>query len=100
MKKIVMTVVAAAMILPVGAAQAGGWGKKGGYGHSGGLVSVDLGDLNVLNGVRILNGSPILSGNVVSGILSGNDTGILSGIGLNIGNHSYSLKKNRGKRRR
>ena len=46
---------------------------------------------------RIGNGNAILSGNVVSDILNGNNTGVLngvvSGIGINTLGNSYKLKK-------
>lgn len=92
MKKIILAVAAvAAIAIPAGTAQAGGWGHSsysystgGNYGVSSGLVNVSpslgLGDVNLLNGLSVLNGSPIASGNVVSGILSGNRTSAGNGI--------------------
>lgn len=104
MKTIVAVAAAAALSLSVGAAEAGGWGKRGGHG----LVSVDLGNISALNGISVLNGSPILnnspilSGNVVSGILSGNKTGVgvlngtLNNIGLGIlSGNRYKARKGR-----
>lgn len=96
MNKFVFTLTAAVVSFSTVGAYAGGWG---GGGNSGSLInvspSVDLGKVTALNGV--LSGNNILSGNVVSGILNGNNTnvvsGILSGIGVNIGTNSYSLKK-------
>ena len=94
MKKFVLALTVAAVSFSTVGANAGGWG---GGGNSGSLInvspSIDLGKITALNGV--LNNNNILNGNVVSGVLSGNNTnvvsGILSGIGLNVGN--YSLKK-------
>lgn len=91
MKKMIVSIAAAAVVtMSVGAAQANGWGSRGGQQtyHSGGLVnvspSVNLGSLNALNNVGILNGNAILSGNrtntsIGNGILSGIGVGILSG---------------------
>ena len=101
MKKIAMTLAAAAVSLSTVTAQAGGWGSGDGN-NSKGLInvspSIDLGNIKLLNGTSVLNDLPILSGNVVSGILNGNDIGnvggVLSGIGINIlGGNSYKLKK-------
>lgn len=92
MKKIVITIAAAAVSLSTVAAQAGGWGSSfgnrtmaNGNGVSSGLLnlspSIGLGNVKLLNGVSVLNGSPILSGNgILSGVLSGiGVSGILSG---------------------
>lgn len=97
MKAFAITATAVALSLTAGAAHAGSWGKSRGNGLVTVSPTVGLGAVNVLNGVSVLNGSPILSGNVVSGILSRNDTGILNGIGLGVlsGNKSYSLGRNR-----
>jgi hypothetical protein len=101
MKIIVTTCAAIAFAMASGAAHAGGWGSNGSFNLSSGLVnvspSVGIGSVNALNGIAVLNGSPILSGNNVSGILSGNSTGILSGIGAGIltNSKSYSLGKRR-----
>ncbi|MFU0503105.1 hypothetical protein [Pseudaminobacter sp. NGMCC 1.201702] len=100
MKTFTITLAAAFVSCSAIAAQAGGWGSSSHtqFGHNqtstGGLVnvspSIGLGDVNVLNGLlngtSVLNGSAILSGNTVSGILNGNNTGngILSGIGVGV----------------
>lgn len=100
MKKLVITVAAAAVCMSSGTAFAGGWGKTG-----GGLlnlspsVGVGVGNITALNGISVLNGSPILSGNNVSGILSGNHTGILQGIGIDLFGKSTSYSVKNGKRR-
>lgn len=84
LKFISCTTVAIAVSLSAVSAHAGGWGgsKRGNHG----LVNVDTGDINILNG--ILNGSPILSGNGLDLL----DLGVGGGI-LNI------LNKRGGKRR-
>ncbi|WP_315923832.1 hypothetical protein [Mesorhizobium sp. SP-1A] len=55
----------------------------GSTGISSGLInvspSIGLGNISALNGIA--NGNAILSGNVISGILSGNKTGVLNGVG-------------------
>lgn len=103
---IIVTTAALAMALSGVSAEAGGWGggkNKNSHNYSSGLInvspSVRTGNLNVLNN------SPIASGNVVSGILSGNKTGngiangngILGGtLGVLGGNSSkYSVRKGR-----
>lgn len=105
MKKILIAAVSvAALSLTAVSAEAGGWGhhrggefhsttsNHGNFGQSSGLVNVSpslgLGDISLLNGLSVLNGSPIASGNVLSGILSGNRTGIGNGI---LGNVSLGI---------
>jgi hypothetical protein len=109
---IIVTTAALAMALSGVSAQAGGLGggkNKNSHNYSSGLVnvspSVRTGNLNLLNGTSVLNNSPIASGNVISGILSGNKTGngiangngILGGtLGILGGNSSkYSVRKGR-----
>ncbi len=99
MKKYMFALTAVAVSFSAVGAQAGGFGKGGHSGYSSGLInvspSIGIGDVSVLNGIG--NGNAILSGNVVSGVLNGNDTGVLngvlSGIGINTLNKSYKLKK-------
>ena len=62
-------------------AMAGGWGKSGTTQSSyGGFVnispSVQTGNIALLSGIGLLNNSNILSGNVVSGIVSGNNNNV------------------------
>jgi hypothetical protein len=115
MKTFIITATAAlTMALSSVSAHAGGWGSSNWNGYnshqqSSGLInvapSVRTGDLNLLNGLGVLNNSPIASGNVVSGILSGNKTGngilgngVLNGSTLGIlgGNgQRYSVKGRR-----
>jgi hypothetical protein len=106
---IIVTTAAAALALSGVSAQAGGWGGGSSHNYSSGLInvspSVRTGNVNLLNGTSVLNNSPIASGNVVSGILSGNQTGsgigngngILGGtLGILGGNSSkYSVRKGR-----
>lgn len=94
MKKILMTAIVVSMSTV--ASYAGGWGGGGSNSLINVSPSVDLGDVTALNG--ILNGNAILSGNNVSDILNGNQTGvgngILSGIGVGVlSGNSYKLKK-------
>lgn len=83
MKTFAVILATAAITASAGTASAGGWKNKG-YDsrQNAGLInvspSVDVGD--VLNGINVLNGSPILSGNVVSGILNGNNTAVGAGV--------------------
>ncbi|TPM38152.1 hypothetical protein [Mesorhizobium sp. B2-3-4] len=102
MNKFIVIFAAVAVASSVGAAEAGcGSGGSGGWGGgSSSLInispSIDLGKVDVLNGV--LNGNNVLSGNLVSGILSGNKTGlvggVLSGIGINLaGGNDYRIGK-------
>ena len=99
MKKFALMLAAAAVSLSTVTAEAGGWGNKKSKSLINVSPSIDLGQVVVGNG--ILNGNNVLSGNIVSGILSGNRTGLLSGIGVGIlsgnnnGNYnkSYSLKR-------
>lgn len=65
-------------------AEAGGWGRSGASQQSsGGLVnispSVQTGNLNLLSGIGVLNNSSILSGNVLSGIVKGNNNNVGNG---------------------
>lgn len=109
---VIVSATAVALSLSAMSAQAGGWGGgwggKNSHNYSSGLVnvspSVRTGNVNLLNGISVLNNSPIASGNVVSGILSGNRTnagnGILGGLRLGIlgsnDNYSkYSIRKGR-----
>ena len=62
-------------------AMAGGWGTSGTTQSSyGGFVnispSVQTGNIALLSGIGLLNNSNILSGNVVSGIVSGNNNNV------------------------
>ncbi len=87
MKKTIAIAVCVAAV-STSQAFAGGWGSGSSY--SSGLInvspSVNLGDVNALNGIRnnsaIASGNNVLSGNV-TGILN-QSTGILSGIGVNL----------------
>lgn len=111
---IIVTTATLAMAISSVSAHAGGWGGGGWGGHnssanSSGLINISptvrTGNVSLLNGIGILNNSPIASGNVVSGILSGNKTGngilgtgILNGSTLGIlgGNSQrYSVKGRR-----
>ncbi|PWJ83952.1 hypothetical protein C7441_107112 [Pseudaminobacter salicylatoxidans] len=91
MNKFAFAFAAVAFSFSVATAHAGGgFGSRsaGNVGHSsGGLINISpsLGLNNI--GVNLLNGSPILSGINVSGILSGNKTGVVSGVlnGLGVG---------------
>lgn len=88
-KFIVFTAVSAAVSLSAAPALAGGWGGGSGWGKgghvasSGGLLnvspSIQTGNLNLLSGIGILNNSPILSGNVLSGIVSGKSNNVGQG---------------------
>jgi hypothetical protein len=96
MKKFVaIAAVVTAVSFSAVSAQAGGWGYNGQNTYSSGLINVSpslkTGNIGVLNGlgVGILNGSPIASGNVVQGILSGND--VLGGNGVLNGNSTGIL---------
>ena len=103
MKSFYVATAAVVMALSVSSAHAGGFGQTNSNNaiSSGGLLNVSpsIGlDLKLLNGVSVLNG------NVVSGILSGNNTanGLLNGLTLgilggnkSITNQSYSVKKGR-----
>ncbi|MBI1619134.1 hypothetical protein [Aquamicrobium zhengzhouense] len=62
-------------------AMAGGWGKSGASQSSyGGFVnispSVQTGNLALLSGIGVLNNSNILSGNVISGLVKGNNNNV------------------------
>ncbi|MEO3385531.1 hypothetical protein [Mesorhizobium sp. CAU 1741] len=61
-------------------AQADGWGKGGHRQSSGGLLnvspSIQTGNLKLLSGIGVLNNSSILSGNVLSGIVKGNNNNV------------------------
>lgn len=72
-------------------AEAGGWGRSGASQQSsGGLVnispSVQTGNMNILSGIGVLNNSSILSGNVLSGIVTGSHN--------NLGNGNVNGKQN------
>ncbi|CAM5431936.1 hypothetical protein ATER59S_02560 [Aquamicrobium terrae] len=86
MKKYAFALAAAVVsFAPVGAYAGGCCGSTnfgGSAGMSSGLInvspSIGLGNVGVLNGVASNNA--ILSGNIVSGILNGNTTGVVSGV--------------------
>ena len=83
--------LAALLSLSAVPAEAGGWGRSTGHQQSsGGLLnispSVQTGNLNLLSGIGILNNSSILSGNVLSGIVKGNNN--------NVGNGNVNGKQN------
>lgn len=106
MKKFAFAFAAVAFSFSVATAHAGGSGfgsrSTGNVGQSsGGLINISpsLGLNNI--GVNLLNGSPILSGINISGILSGNQTGVVSGLlnglgvgilGTGAGGSSYKVK--------
>ena len=106
MKKYAFALTVAICSFSAAGAYAGGFGHKGGdiyrsggnTGVSSGLInvspSIGLGDITALN--NVLSNNAILSGNAVSGILSGNNTNVLSGILGSVGNavsqgNSYKL---------
>ncbi len=73
--------LAAAVSFGTVSAQADGWGKTGHrQASSGGLLNVSpslqTGNLNLLSGIGVLNNSSILSGNVLSGIVKGNNNNV------------------------
>ena len=102
MKSFYVAAAAVVMAFSASSAQAGGFGNiNRNNSQSSGLLNVSpsIGlDLKLLNGVSVLNG------NVISGILSGNNTanGLLNGLTAGIlggnktvTNQSYSVKKGR-----
>jgi hypothetical protein len=102
MKKYAFALALAAVSFAATGAHAGGFKNGGNTGISSGLInispSIGLGDITALN--NVLSGNAILSGNKVSGILSGNSTNVLSGILGSVGTvlsqgNSYKLRGHR-----
>lgn len=85
--------LATAVSFTAASAQAGGWGSPGhGQVSSGGLLnlspSIQTGNLNLLSGIGVLNNSSILSGNVISGIVKGNNNNVGHG---NVSGHQNAV---------
>lgn len=81
LKLIASAAVAASMTFVAMPAMAGGWGKTSTSQSSyGGFVnispSVQTRDIAILSGIGVLNNANILSGNVVSGIVKGNNNNV------------------------